>query len=162
MSLQKGSWRSTMFPALQIVSNISISSMLGFFVWGGVTLYLGGFFCILGVWWGVSFESWVLLYYGGLLCILGVGWGVLLGFILLWGLLCILGVGWGVLLGFILLWGLLCILGVCWGVCIVSWVSCGFWVLWVCSSCRLVVLLLCILLVYLGAPYAFLMKFSYL
>jgi hypothetical protein len=52
----------------------------------------------------------------------------------------------------------------------VSWVSCGFWVLWICSffwvflgfSCGLAKLLMCILHLYLGAPYAFLMKFSYL
>jgi hypothetical protein len=52
----------------------------------------------------------------------------------------------------------------------VFWVSCGFWMLWVCSflwvflgfSYGLAVLFLCIRHVYLGAPYAFLMKFSYL
>jgi len=49
------------------------------------------------------------------------------------------------------------------GFIIVFWVSCGFWVLWVCSSlwvflgflCGLAELLLCILPVYLGAPYTF-------
>jgi hypothetical protein len=96
-------------------------------------------------------------------------------FLLNLGFYCIMGdyfVSWvldGGSIGFYFIMGLLCILGVCWGVSIVSWVSCGFWVLWVCSflwvflgfSCGLAKLLLCILLVYLGAPYAFLMKFSY-
>jgi len=65
-----------------------------------------------------------------------------------------------------LMGGFYCILGVCWGLllcfgfhvgfgCCGYVVSCGF-------SHGLTESLLCILLVYLGAPYAFLMKFSYL
>jgi 4-hydroxybenzoate polyprenyltransferase len=56
------------------------------------------------------------------------------------------------------------------GASFVFWVSCGFWELRVCSFlwiflgflCGLAELSLCILPVYLGAPYACLMKFFYL
>jgi hypothetical protein len=91
------------------------------------------------------------LYYGGLLCILGVGWGVLLGFILLWGYF----VSWVFVGGFLLYLGFHVGFGCCGYV-----VSYGFF--FVFFSCGLAELLLCILPVYLGAPYAFLMKFSYL
>jgi hypothetical protein len=94
---------------------------------GGFLLNLE-FYCIIGgyfVSWvfdgGVIIVSWVLLYYGGYF----VSWVFDGGFLLYLG--CLLGASF------------------------VFWVSCGFWVLWVCSflwvfmgfSCGLAELLLC-------------------
>jgi len=113
---------------------------------GGFLLNLG-FYCIMGGY----FVSWVfdggLLLYLGFYCIMGVT--LYLG--------CLIG-------------GFLFYLGCLLGASFVFWVSCGFWVLWVCSFlwvfmgflCGLVELLLYILPVYLRTSYAFLMKFSYL
>jgi hypothetical protein len=86
-------------------------------------------------------------------------------------ILCILGVGWGfywVLFyygGYFVYWvfvgGFLCILGFLWVLGVVG-VSFGFSWLFHVYLVSLAKLLLCILPVYLRAPYAFLMKFSYL
>jgi len=74
-----------------------------------------------------------------------------LGFILLWGYF----VSWVFVRGFLLYLGFHVGFGCCGYVVSYGFFFCFF-------SCGLAELLLCILHVYLGAPYAFLMKFSYL
>jgi hypothetical protein len=96
------------------------------------------------LYWGASYVSWVFV---GVCWVLSFVFWVLLGFLWIWGASFVSWV----------------FVGVCWGLTFVFWViGASLYFLAFLCFCGLAGLFLCILPMYLGAPYAFLITSSYL